>query len=364
MSTSNLKTVQSVWFPSKEGLQIRTARRSIVLRGGAAREVVPLLLPLFDGSRSRAEVLDQVKGRLDVSRLGGVIDALVDKGVLAPAEDPGPGPAARGRPIGDLLSQYFLAETGKQFQSLNRLAGARVIVAMPEAGEPGLLGALGRVGLGHLRMVSLRGAQSPAGAAPALDSHLQEELRREAGQGLDVDLVAVPADDDTALEAALAGADLVTFVGTGPLFLRESSVRLHRLALGKRVPFLGLGFLDGGVAQIGPMVFPEVSACLTCVQAQVERAMDVVRAGPVAGALDQLAHQVVKPSPALRGCAMGLFTQEIVRALTEGQVPLSVGAVINLRLERLETETIAVMKLPRCPSCGPSRNAPRVRIWG
>ncbi|HEY0990845.1 MAG TPA: TOMM precursor leader peptide-binding protein, partial [Kofleriaceae bacterium] len=109
---------------------------------------------------------------------------------------------------------------------------------------------------------------------------------------------------------------------------------------------------------------PGETACLACLRVQLERHLaflapvlpldrigETVRAGHAAASQSQLA------------LAASLATIEVLRASAPGQDCLTYNRLYTVDLDRLDASFQLVAKVPRCPVCGPTRDAPKMRIW-
>jgi bacteriocin biosynthesis cyclodehydratase domain-containing protein len=350
-----LTAIECVWFATKDGLQIRTSRRAISLRGKAAVDVVPLLLRAFAHPRSAASVLEEMSGRVPPARLQPVVDALEQKGVLVRVE----GAGAESTPAVDLeryrsMSQLFREEWRSDREAIERLRSRNLLVVLaPECPVSPLLGSLARAGVGRISAVLAGTDAEPATDLPRseLDLLMTEVLTWHP-----------PLAGDQGLDQLVTGRDLVAFVGLGPALLHPRALRLQEACIRHRVPLIPLGLVDEGAVQLGPTYVPDETACLYCAEQQLTRALALVGGGRVMR--DWNLGAGGRPRSSASRAGLGMFALEILRGLSGLRSPISAGVVVNLDFSAMETENQAVLRFPRCQHCGPARDLPKMRLWG
>jgi bacteriocin biosynthesis cyclodehydratase domain-containing protein len=114
----------------------------------------------------------------------------------------------------------------------------------------------------------------------------------------------------------------------------------------------GRGFIaatvSGGGARIGPCVIPRESACLRCVLEAERRLVPRLPEGIVLPAAPPAATEPV----ALLDLVAALITLEVVKSLTGLFLPSLANRQLLIEPASLAIESEALVKLPRCPSCG------------
>ncbi len=310
--------------PIADGIVLlRSADRSLVLRGEAATEVVPRLCPLLDGNRTVAEI------------------AAAFEDVAAPVIEQAVGVFAER----DLLEEVNEAalepdlELGAFFAVLNNNS------IDAEAMRKGHVLIIGGQNEGKLTL-----------------GRLYREALSRTGVG---SLTEAPAEADLPWGNLVgANCDLVMFLPDRPLLPAREAV--HKACLEAGVKLSTAGFLNSTTLVVGPTVVPGETACWTCHELRVK---GVQNHYPEFEAFQQFlqSHPEVDPVgsrlPALAQALAGLAAFETIRILTNVMPPVTYGAMVTLNCMDMAVEMHDVLKLPRCPVCGPVRHDPQRRIW-
>jgi bacteriocin biosynthesis cyclodehydratase domain-containing protein len=278
--------------------------RVVDLSGGAARTLVPALLPLLDGTRT-AEMI--------VAALGSPVAAAVE---LALTE----------------LARHGVLVEGDGESTLSDRGIADLLAVLDRGASPATL----RSELGH-QTVAVVGAGSVAEALVG--------LLRSSGLGDVVHLMVRDGDPDAPIALALRTAELTIAApaASEPALLE----RVNDAALCCARPWLQLVPFDGCRAVIGPLFVPADTCCHRCY---------VIRRAATSGYPDEFqvlstAPVHASPPPALTAAIAGIATLHAVRWLASRD-PAVVGrsAVIELvPAPALTTHT--VYRVPRCPCC-------------
>ncbi|WP_042387076.1 TOMM precursor leader peptide-binding protein [Streptacidiphilus melanogenes] len=262
-------------------------------RGVTALQGAPVaaLVPLLDGTRDLASVLDCVSAEIPVGEAGLAIRELARQGLIA----------FRARPV-TLPAEAYWDMAGLEGQeTVDRLAGARV----------------------ELRSV---------GDAPV-------DAVREACRGSQLDLGPFPDGQDARL----------TLVITDDYLRPElAALDLEHRATGR--PWL-LARLTGARVWIGPVFRPDESACWSCLAHRLRehRAAEA----PVRRALG-LTGPVVRPAahlPVGYGASAQLLVLEAVKWLAGYRHP-GQESVLELDTLTLASRHHEARRRPQCPSCG------------
>ena len=202
----------------------------------------------------------------------------------------------------------------------------------------------------------LAGAKVTVVGAGALGEAIASQIR-EAGVG-HVSISDPRRGDSIAIDDIFAGTDLVV------LAWEELSPRLftevNLAAIDAGVPWLAC-YLDGHEAIVGPTTVPGESACWFEYLAQAEASITQKDSYQVYKdhLLDKAVATVSDFSPPpLRGIAAGLAATTILKTLTGQAVP-TLNRAIRVDLDRFSVDYQQVLRLPRCPACGPQRPAYR-----
>lgn len=326
-------------------LILRSYSRLLRLRGATARQVLPGLLALLDGSRTVDDLEQALEPGAGVRE---VLALLEDAGVLADA---------------DLLGRHQLVT-----------ARARVLAFFEALGLDGLA-ALDALGQAELSVVSVQ----PDLADVLLDVFGQYELGNVE--------VLVLSDDsgDTSMEDIrghhqpvveqleggvfdnrLRSKDLIVAVVDrwSPTFMRA----INRAALRCSSPLLPLCPTSEAECLLGPTVVPGETACWRCMEVRqrsnwlsreswemaIERHLE---GHPLTGFLSGMpaAHAEI---------VLRMLAVEATKWLAKCNYFMqTLDHVLALRPFTLEVEQHVVLKVPRCPDCSRLQHHPATRVW-
>lgn len=288
---------------------------AVMLQGAAAAHLLPALLPLLDGSRTRAEI-EETLGTAVAPAVEQALAALERAGVLTEGPRPGPGSAnGRATALAELLSELSPAGDGP-----GHIAGLLGASAASVCGTGETAGSLARLlescGVGRVERLELDGMRdvTPAG-----------EL-----------LVAAP---DPWEIAGLA--------------------ELNDLALERALPWLQVLPFDGRTASVGPLFLPGATCCHHCFQ---------LRRASTSGYRDELSalagvtpvHGAASPVAALLA---GLGAMIALRWLSGRDARLP-GRLWALELWPSPSLTEhAVYRVPRCPACSQAETSAPPSPW-
>jgi bacteriocin biosynthesis cyclodehydratase domain-containing protein len=280
-------------------LLLEHGRAVVVLEGGAVRTLLPALLPLLDGTRTRAE-LGGVLGSPAVPAVEQALELLAQHGLLVEGA-----PEAGTAGANAVAAGYGIAPA----VAAERLRAARIGVL----GNARLAGDIARL----LRRAGLG----------------VERLEWAPGRSIELAIV-VPAPGE-------AG--------------RVDD--WNRLALEQGVRWICVRPFDGATATVGPLVVPGESACHACLllrlAGHVDYAVDFPRI--------EAAATRAETGPALEAIVAGLTAQLALGWVAgyDRRLPgllhvLESGPPLTLTAHR-------VLRVPRCPVCSTAeRLAPRV----
>jgi bacteriocin biosynthesis cyclodehydratase domain-containing protein len=276
-------------------LLLEHGRSVVVLEGAAVRALLPALLPLLDGTRTRDELCERL-GSAVRPAVESALELLAAHALLVegPAVTDGPGSSVRAAAAG-----YGIAPA----EAAERLAAARVgVVGLSPAGL-GIARLLHASGIADVRRLSWHG-------------------------GREVDLAVVaPARDEV-----------------------EAVPAWNLLALERSLCWLPLRPFDGSIATVGPLVVPGESSCHECLllrlAANVEYGPELaeIEGVPVAATADA----------ALDALVVALAAHLAVRWVVGHDTTLP--GVLHVVEERPEIALTAhhVLRVPRCVACSPA----------
>ena len=281
----------------------------------APADLLDQAMGLLDGTRSVDQILGELLVRgFEIETVLDLLQRLAAAGVLAESDG---SPLAR-LPVDE--RERF----GPQMRSLAVLAGSpeRDLTPWSAAGV-------------ECQVALREGVVALSGATDDL-----VRLLELAGVGRVVTL-----DEDADVTVVVEGEfDLVVHDTRAPAAIEANN--LNAAALAGRVPVLFHGRTPLAV-ELGPLVVPYETACLECYKRRRAGAQDTgePRTGEWTG---ELAFPV--------GIEMVKFVSGAIEPITRGRM---------WRLDLLSgiPDVHPVLRLPRCPSCGPAPDRPRRRLW-
>jgi bacteriocin biosynthesis cyclodehydratase domain-containing protein len=285
-------------------LLLEYAQSLVVLEGAAVRTLLPVLLPLLDGTRS----VDDLAARLGPAAkpaIEAALELLGDYGVVIDGPD---APSS----IRDAARAIAAAHRLAPAAAADRLRGITVSLAGSGAARLDVARLLAAAGIGSVRRLpwSGRGRTDLALVVPATD-----ELDR------------LPA--------------------------------WNRTALASKTPFLVVRPWDGRMAAVGPLVLPGQTCCYECLllrrgaNSGFGADLPDVEATPLA----------VAPDPAVTALAAAVAAHVAVRWAIGGDrsVPGVLYTVEPSPALRLGEH--AVLRVPRCPACSVAERAAPPLPW-
>lgn len=290
-------------------LILEYAQSTVVLEGKAAEKLLPVLLPLLDGTRTVEEITAYV-GDAAAPAVTNAISLLAERGVLTdgpPLAEDAPAPVAE-------MAQFLTAisrDGRKLTESEEILAGASVSVV---------------------------------GAGPAA-SEIAKSLRVAGVAGLSFGDWTQPGD---------GGSPDLVVVAPEPDELPELE-GWNRRALDAGVPWLQVLPFDGRIAAIGPLYVPGETCCYECYRRR--RAANVNFPLDDYWALEQSPASYPAPPP-IRQMAAGLAAMLALQWLSDragsgGQSPVPGTMHALAWSQTVELSSHSVYRVPRCPVCFP-----------
>lgn len=342
--------------PFSDGrVQLRSAYRALVISGAGAPELIRLLFPLLDGTRTQDEIVaacsghapDAVRHALAVLQEKAVLEdaADIDDAVLSPADRAAF--AEQVRLFSSFVGNPARCQAGLQVKRVTLVGLTPLGVATARQ--------LADCGVGSLQLVPTSPSEAAAGSALVDESN-------GSGSHCLVHL-APPAGDaiESSLSAACAGAHLVVVPNDGPG--PGVNRMVNDVCLSLKVPWLPVVLFGNDVA-IGPLVVPGESACFTCYELRMKG--NLVFAEEylafeehlLRGDGSRVSQGALNVYP---GVVAGLAAIEAVKFLTKFTYPLAFGRLIRFNFVNYQFIVHPVLRLPRCPRCGPIQ--PLVREW-
>jgi molybdopterin-synthase adenylyltransferase len=336
-------------------VQLRSAYRSLVISGAGAPELTRLMLPLLDGSRTPDEIVHACHGHAPEA----VHDALAllqEKAVLedaAGADRASLSPDAQER-FADQL-RLFSASVGNPLQCQADLQSKHVTLVGATPLGLAIGHQLAHSGIGAVQVVPT----SDADAAAAM-AYVQEANRNGAHGALRLSRMSEAAVDAIVGEAC-SDADLVIVPNDGPGPALNRMV--NEVCLAREKPWLPV-VLFGNDVGIGPLVVPGQTACFMCYELRMKG--NLLFADEYVAFEDHLlkglASDVAQGGlKVYAGVVAGITAIEAIKFLTKFTYPLALGRLIRFNFVNYQYMVHPVLRLPRCPRCGPV--GPTVREW-
>jgi len=284
---------------TEDALLLEHSGTVVRFAGAAARTLLPRLLPLLDGNRTTDELITIV-GR-----------------PVAPAVE---------RALELLAENRLLVEGSSDTRSAN-------LEDLAERSSLSVSELRGRLGASEVAVVG-----------DGILTHPLARLLKVAGIG-------------SVTQQATGSSDL-TVVLSAPA-ARHRLDSWNRRALDDGLVWLPAGDFDGSTATIGPLVIPYETACHECL---------VLRRGSTSGCAAELSElRSVRPAcllpAALEGLVIAATAHVAIRwiALRDPALP---GTLITVETAAsLEVRSHAVLRVPRCPACSPTRSTSSPLPW-
>ncbi|MFN0087838.1 MAG: TOMM precursor leader peptide-binding protein [Blastocatellia bacterium] len=369
--TGKIKLKNSVFVvPGTERqLQIRAGDRTLKITGAQ----VELLAKVVEELRTERDVRQIVTNLPEYpeQNITSLLERLESLNLLEdPAASAPAGFTAQEAAYYTSQLQFFSHRAKNRFASQAALKNASVTVL--GLGRIGSLVASNLLssGVGHLHLVDSREVEEHD-IGPVYG---QKEIGRRRTEALSGQLnalnpfvrltTATPGGDSREeIGRAIQGGDFVV-VCEDDLAVRIYET-VNEICLQKRIKWLAVN-LSRQQGLIGPMVIPGETPCYRCYKlreksnaahiAEYEVFDDYLRNNPN----HKVRQGSLRPFDSLIGSMAAL---EVVYALTHLAEPRSLSSLVVFDLSSLELEAHPILRLPRCPSCSPTRGRPKRKIY-
>lgn len=342
---------------------LRSFSGTVMLSGEFVRNVLPAVLPMLDGTRSREALLEEV-GDFQ-PELDNFLRLLGRKGLLVDDTD-GLG-VSNGADSG--ASAYWAVHGPGSPLAAGRLRDATVVLAGLGAIGLTVARALAASGVGRLVLVD-PGRVGPADVSAGYRADDLARPRAEAAltasdghHGPQVSAVFAAVDAVQDWEERLAEASLVVLCSDAMTLAGYARTNVASIRAG--TPWVSVR-VDRGRAVFGPFVIPGQTACFTCFelrnranadhpedhQAMYAHWKTLVEAPPHWPWL-----------PPLGSFVGGMVALDVLHVLGGGHMSAVAGRVLIVDLRSFSTRSHELMKLPRCPDCSRLNTRPLTRIW-
>jgi len=344
-----LRIVDHYLTPMDDGaLQIHTATRSAILRGGAVSRVLPRLVQLLDGTRKNAEVLAEFSS--DRSQAEACLLMLSQKGMIHSEEDTAE--AVTSEDSEHELVQYLSRRGNGREAYLNiKKSHVAVIVADPQLQQV----AASVAGIA-LRKVSVVSADPLA--------QLETTLGTSQNLGC-VNLSEFPTSAEAWAQTFAEAPDMIVVALSGPVIFHPWLDALNSFALEHSIPWTICAVFNEQEIHIGPTMRPHMTACYKCFEFRLKSNLANLAAYT---ALERYVREGGKTKSfgivsTVAEMAGVLLAMEVIRTFHPHDAALSGGKQFVFNTATYSSSFHPVLKLPRCPACSPARNLPVQRIW-
>jgi bacteriocin biosynthesis cyclodehydratase domain-containing protein len=352
------------------GILFRGGATSVTLRGESVDNLLPDLLPKLDGSRTIAQLVSDLP-HVSEEVIRGALAILQEQNLLEEG-DHHSSTSERDKP--DALSwqeQYWTSFGGESASTQQKLSSSTVIISGLGGVGRSVADVLARSGVGKLRLADgqpvspedqLFGYRDDQAGIPRSQA-FQQHQRFPAATLETAHFDAT--DEGGTSESVFEGSSLVVVCADSP---REAAMnQVNRLSFRAGVPWLpATAGINHGT--IGPLVIPHQTACYECFRLRLisnRSFLNDALGSPVSvdSTGGEFATEVVA-APAFFLSLIGqIAAAEVIRFLTGMARPTTAGAFLSLSPFDAGITRHEVLKLPRCPVCGPVRFRPQMKIW-
>lgn len=352
-------------------LLLRSYDRSMVLRGVVAARVIPAVIRLLDGRRSREDIvtlLEDVPADAVVMALGllhqaGLLEAAED-GMLHGKDAPG---KERYADQLALFSSLDLPATKTQ-ERINR---STVVVLGETPSAFAALDSLIASGVGTLHHIDPSGGGTGHTVQGTFNDGIHSPASVELGAETRYTDHIVNVQGSADISPMLDGTAAVLVCTDEPAIQLSDWVNVACFEAG--IPWTSCG-VQGALGFVGPSILPRQTACYNCFRSR-RRATDwlydetlayeqAVRTGTVITPDEWIGSSVnLGQLPAYARIVGNLAASEILRMIIGLPVPVTYGNWWRMDFVTWQVGLHPVLKLPRCPLCGPGSDKPRRLPW-
>jgi bacteriocin biosynthesis cyclodehydratase domain-containing protein len=345
--------------------------RIFVLRGQTASQTLPHLLGYLDGSHTVPDLADRCKGVASEDEIAAILERLNEVGILEDASVQPP-PALTSDDLACYAPQlrFFSHFPGDKYTLQAKLKNSSVAVVGSGLIHATVLASLSASGVGHITSLGMATEPSTGHRPDAISGNgaqaglMLPSALTSANPGVHLTRVDLTTGGPNELAQAVHGHDVLAVALDVPSVTIYET--LNEVCLAQNIPWIQSSSLSSIEGTVGPFIVPGETACYTCYQlrirsnvdarAEYEAFQDYLRAreGETAsyGYLPQFAAVIGQ-----------LLALEIVKHLTQFVLPVTYGSQLSLTFTTLESQLHEVLKLPRCPTCGPAHDEPPKAFW-
>ncbi|MFW9940481.1 MAG: TOMM precursor leader peptide-binding protein [Candidatus Thorarchaeota archaeon] len=360
-------------FMDNQKCQIRAGDDKIfILRGKTITEILPKLFKFLNGDYTINQIANKCKDIASKEEIITILARLNKDGLLEDASIKPPS-QLNSKELKYYAPQllFFSHFKGDKYNYQIKLKESQIaIIGLGLLGSAILL-SLAVSGVGHITGIDYTNASIHSSLNPYLTSHF-DKLEAKASSSL-FDKInpnikykrlnkIIQSKEDTL--QIVKGKDVVIVAIDKP----QPAINkwINESCLDENVPWITSSGLTGIEGIIGPFIIPHETCCYKCYELREKSNMDSYdeyiafekyleeREGLTAnyGHLPQFA--------AIMGSFVAL---EVLKHLTQFVLPETYGSLFSINFITFQTQFHEVLKLPRCPSCGPAKDVPPKAFW-
>lgn len=330
-------------MPDGLGVQIRGSSRPVVLAGVTACEVLPDLLPLLDGTRTRQELYSDSPNHIRRQQIDELLLALFIKGLLQEGEPDHP--ADRSHKDLSEHDRRQLLFWGRNLGITFANSQAEDVLTSLTTAKLVFVGS-GLFGLAAYHTLRSSGCTFLSAFDSGGDRLFSSSTKMVKSISGDEELLVQHVKD------TLVGADLLITATRAASHSFFETINVH--CLRERIKWVR-GNDDLGTIEVGPFVDPGSTGCYMCFRIRHSSSIPLAIE-------DELFHQhlakitteqrtfAVGESLALATMAAGMLANEVVKILTSIAEPATENAVVSLSLDTPYRRD-NFLKVPRCYHC-------------
>jgi len=345
-----LRIVDHYLTPMEDGaLQIHTATRSAILRGGAVQRVLPKLVQLLDGTRNNPDILAEFSS--DRSQAEACLHMLSQKGMIVSGQD---AEQTETLEVREKEFVQFLGRRGDGREAYRNIRKSHVAVILAEPQLQPVAGSIAGVGV---RRIDVIATEAPAQAA-SLNAGTEQNISHTR-------LSEFPTTTAAWAESLTQPPDMLVVALSGPVIFHPWLDALNSFALEHSIPWTIVAVLNEQEIHIGPTMRPHLTACYKCFEFRLKS--NLANLGAYT-ALERYVREGGKTKSfgivsTVAQMAGVLVAMEVTRVFHPHDAALSSGKQFVFNTATYSGSFHPVLKLPRCPACSPARNQPMQRIW-
>ena len=362
-------------IPEVEGNVIFHSKSSTLrLKASAAGQIVELVLPMLDGTRSRNEIVEELASALSPERTMAFIDQLQKHGFVKSTDAPPDTVASEMVPRLESIRRYLAGEEDSGWAAVATLRSAHVAIVNRGSLSAALLNGLLHAGVGRITMLGGDAiTETEVSRVQFLDT---ADIGRPWGEvlaerlpfnkfGTSFQHQAMVPDSEEEWAQALDGVSMVAAVIDGPSYFQRCYADLNRAALRSRTPWMIVGNVQKIGLAVGPTFIPGSTPCLACFEARLKSNLNNVQMMELLEQYTSKGGKHVEFGEIAPGIdvAANLACLEIVDTLVEGRLAKTAGKLLTVDLASYGLALHNVLRLPRCPVCRPGAKAVSTRIW-